>query len=98
MGGQKVEADQSGGKEYVAPWEGRFGKILTPFEEFLYRQTTGGLLLMGMAAVALVIANSPLAPFYEEVLSTYATVGIGEWSVKMSLHHPSQRSAEVAEG
>lgn len=87
MGGQRAETGQSGGKDYVAPWERRFGKILTPFEEFLHRQTTGGLLLMGMAVLALVIANSPLAPLYEKVLSTYATVGIGEWSVKMSLHH-----------
>jgi NhaA family Na+:H+ antiporter len=31
---------------YHAPWEKSFDKILTPFEEFIHRQTTRGLLLM----------------------------------------------------
>lgn len=87
MSSQQAEAVQSKGREYVAPWEKSFGKILTPFEEFLHRQTTGGLLLMGMAVLAMVIANSPLAPHYEQILKTYATVGFGDWSIKMSLHH-----------
>jgi NhaA family Na+:H+ antiporter len=75
------------GKIHLSPWEKGFGKILTPFEEFLHRQTTGGLLLMGMAILAMIIANSPLAPFYEKALNTYVTVGVGEWSIKMSVHH-----------
>ena len=32
---------------FDAPWEKSFDKILTPFEEFIHRQTTSGLLLMG---------------------------------------------------
>ena len=35
--------------EYNAPWEKSFDKILTPFEEFIHRQTTSGLLLVGVA-------------------------------------------------
>ena len=73
--------------EYNAPWEESFGRVYTPFEEFLHRQTTSGLLLMGMAVIALFIANSGLAPLYEKILSTYAIVGIGEWTVNMSIHH-----------
>jgi len=46
---------------YHAPWERSFDKILTPFEEFIHRQTTSGLLLMGTAVLALVLANGPLA-------------------------------------
>lgn len=87
MGDQQTDANLSGGNDYIAPWEKGLGKILTPFEEFLHRQTTAGLLLMGMAVLALVIANSPLASLYEGILKTYATVGVGEWSVKMSVHH-----------
>ena len=34
---------------YHAPWEKSFDKILTPFEEFIHRQTTSGLLLVGVA-------------------------------------------------
>lgn len=70
-----------------APWERSFRRILTPFEEFLHRQTTSGLLLMAMAVLALFLANGPYAAAYEEVLRTYVGIGFGEWALKMSLHH-----------
>ncbi len=76
---------QSG--EYHSPWEKTFDKILTPFEEFIHRQTTSGLLLMGMAVLALVLANGPLASAYEHLLHTMASVGIGSWKLEMTLHH-----------
>lgn len=38
---------------------------------FLTNQSTGGLVLIGTAAVALLIANSALGPAYEALLSTY---------------------------
>ena len=44
---------------YHAPWEKSFDRILTPFEEFIHRQTTSGLLLMTTAVVALLLANGP---------------------------------------
>jgi NhaA family Na+:H+ antiporter len=37
----------------------------------LNNEASGGLLLMGVAALALAVANSPLAPVYFEVLHTY---------------------------
>ncbi len=40
-----------------APWEKSFDKILTPFEEFIHRQATSGLLLMAMAVLALVLGK-----------------------------------------
>ena len=72
---------------YNAPWEKSFDKILTPFEEFIHRQTTSGLLLMGMAVLALVLANGPLASAYEHVVHTLISLGIGGWTLEMSLHH-----------
>ncbi len=72
---------------FVARWENRFGKILSPFEEFLHRQTAGGLLLMATAVIALILANSALADTYHQLLSTYTGVVFGDWSLKMSLHH-----------
>ncbi len=72
---------------YHAPWEKHFDKLLTPFEEFIHRQTTSGLLLMGMAILALVLANGPLAPAYEDVLHTLISVNIGSWTLEMTLHH-----------
>jgi NhaA family Na+:H+ antiporter len=72
---------------YHAPWEKSFDKILTPFEEFIHRQSTSGLLLMAMAVLALVLANGPLAETYLHIIHTYISVGVGDWSLKMTLHH-----------
>jgi len=85
----KFETDQKLNEDSLnlARWEQGFRRILTPFEEFLHRQTTSGLLLMGMAVLALILANGPFAEAYSEVLRTYVSIGFGEWSLKMSLHH-----------
>ena len=72
---------------YHAPWEKSFDKILTPFEEFIHRQTTSGLLLMGTAVLALVLANGPLASAYEHIVHTLIGLNIGSWAMEMSLHH-----------
>ena len=72
---------------YHAPWEKSFDLILTPFEEFIHRQTTSGLLLMAMAVLALVLANGPLASDYEHIIHTYISIGVGDWALKMTLHH-----------
>jgi NhaA family Na+:H+ antiporter len=71
----------------MPPWEKSFDKILTPFEELIHRQTTSGLLLMGIAALALVLANGPLASAYEHVVHTLIGVNIGSWTLEMTLHH-----------
>ena len=72
---------------YLAPWEKSFDRILTPFEEFIHRQTTSGLLLMSMAALALALANGPLASTYKHVIHTPISIAIGGWALEMSLHH-----------
>lgn len=72
---------------FNAPWEKSFDKILTPFEEFIHRQTTSGLLLMGMAVIALVLANSPLASGYAHFMHSMVSIGAGSWKLEMSLHH-----------
>jgi NhaA family Na+:H+ antiporter len=70
-----------------APWEKSFDKIITPFEEFIHRETTSGMLLMLSAILALIIANGPLAEAYKHILHLYAYVSVGDWSLKLSLHH-----------
>ncbi len=72
---------------YIAPWEQAFKKILTPFEEFIHRQTTSGLLLMIMAVLALLLANSPLAYLYEQIQHLEVGLSVGNWSIENSLHH-----------
>ncbi len=70
-----------------APWERTFNRVLTPFEEFIHRQTTSGLLLMGTAIVALVMANSFLAEAYMHFIHTPVSFNMGNWAISMSLHH-----------
>jgi NhaA family Na+:H+ antiporter len=72
---------------YHARWEKNFDKILTPFEEFIHRQTTSGLLLMATAVLALLLANGPLASAYEHVIHTLIGLNMGSWALEMSLHH-----------
>ncbi|MDD4962962.1 MAG: Na+/H+ antiporter NhaA [Gallionella sp.] len=70
-----------------APWERAFDRVLTPFEEFIHRQTTSGLLLIVSAIVALVLANSFAAEAYFHLLYTPLSIHIGAWGIDMSLHH-----------
>ena len=70
-----------------APWEKSFDKILTPFEEFIHRQTTSGLLLMGTAILALVLANSGFSGIYQHWVHTPMGINIGGWGIEKTLHH-----------
>lgn len=72
---------------YFAPWERAFLKVLTPFEEFIHRQTTTGILLILCAITALVIANSPLVGAYNNLLHVNIGVLVGSWQIEHSLHH-----------
>ncbi|MDH5356684.1 MAG: Na+/H+ antiporter NhaA, partial [Gammaproteobacteria bacterium] len=72
---------------YHAPWEKAFDNILTPFEEFIHQQTTSGLLLMGTAVIALILANGPIAADYAHFLHTPISLGAGSWTLKLSLQH-----------
>ncbi|MDD4977233.1 MAG: Na+/H+ antiporter NhaA [Gallionella sp.] len=72
---------------FYAPWERTFDKILSPFEDFIHRETTSGLLLMGAAIIALILANSFMADTYLHVLHTHMGISVGSWEIDMSLHH-----------
>jgi NhaA family Na+:H+ antiporter len=54
------------------------GRINSTLRRFLDSETSGGLLLMAVAAVAILIANSPLGPGYFSALHSY----IGPLSVQ----------------
>lgn len=70
-----------------APWEKSFERLLTPFEEFIHRQTTGGLLLMCTAFIALILANSGLSEAYQHFIHTPIGLDVGDWTLKKSLQH-----------
>ncbi len=72
---------------YHAPWEKAFARVLTPFEEFVHRQTTSGMLLMATAILALVLANSGLAAAYQHLIHLPASISIGTWGMEKTLHN-----------
>jgi NhaA family Na+:H+ antiporter len=74
-------------KEYIAPWEKAFDKVLTPLEEFIHRQTTSGILLMLCAIAALYIANSQWNEAYHHLLEMSFTIGVPGFQLSKSLHH-----------
>ncbi len=73
--------------EYLAPWERTLERILTPFEEFIHRQTTMGMLLMACAVIALVIGNSPVATAYHHLMEVEIGFFSGSWRIEHSVHH-----------
>ena len=61
------------------PLEPLFGRILSPFEQFLRRTTAGGIVLMAATVVALVLAaivgGEAFARFWEQKLG----ISAGGW-------------------
>lgn len=87
MSEHRPSSDPKKSGVYQAPWEDSFSRILTPFEEFIHRQTTSGMLLLGTAILALILANSAVAAVYEHLLHTLISFRIGSWQIEMTLHH-----------
>ena len=75
------------GKEFVAPWEKAFDRVLTPLDEFIHRQTTSGVLLMLCAVVALYVANSQWNDAYRHLLQMHFTIGVEGFQLSKTLHH-----------
>lgn len=72
---------------YLYPWEKAFARILTPFEEFIQKQTTSGIMLMATALIAIIVANSPVYLSYEHLIHTPISLGVGDWIIQKSLAH-----------
>lgn len=64
-----------------------FKRAMTPFEDFVHKETSSGILLMICAVAAIIIANSPLFPLYDQILHTKITIGGGSFSMTHTLHH-----------
>ncbi|WP_261841472.1 Na+/H+ antiporter NhaA [Aliamphritea ceti] len=58
---------------------------MTTLRKFLQREAAGGILLMFATAVALVIANSPLAEYYDLLIHLIAGVSLGNFSIEKPL-------------
>ncbi len=89
MSDQNKHAPDNSSEEgiFYAPWEKSFNRIIMPFEEFIHRQTTSGMLLMLMAILALILANSSFYEFYNHLKHMPVSIGIGHWGFEKTLHH-----------
>ena len=61
--------------------------VITPFQKFIHNQITGSIFLIFCTAIALFIANSPLADDYETFIEIPIGLIFDEWSFKMSVRH-----------
>jgi NhaA family Na+:H+ antiporter len=59
--------------------------MLEPIRRFLKLEASSGLLLMVSAALALIVANSPFAWVYEQLLTLNLTVAIEEFAISKPL-------------
>ena len=61
------------------------GRLLRPLQDFLRLEAAGGLVLMIAAAVAMVVANSPLSAAYEATLRLPIEVRAGSFGIAKPL-------------
>ena len=61
--------------------------ISKPFQWFLKLESASGLVLLFAAAIALIISNSDLSTYYEDILNTYFGIGIGNFKINLSILH-----------
>jgi NhaA family Na+:H+ antiporter len=62
-------------------------KIARPFQEFADKASSGGILLIAAAIVALLWANSPWGESYAELWETKLSIGLGNFSIEKDLTH-----------
>jgi NhaA family Na+:H+ antiporter len=82
-----IHKEKKDRKEYVAPWEKAFDRVLSPLDEFIHRQTTSGVLLMLCAIAALYLANSHWSESYHHLLEMRFTIGVEGFQLSKSIHH-----------
>ncbi|WP_035953429.1 Na+/H+ antiporter NhaA [Parafrankia sp. EUN1f] len=65
----------------------RLPQVAPSVREFLATEAGGAVLLVIAAVMALVWANSPVSDSYHDLWETTATLGVGDATLSMSLHH-----------
>ena len=65
----------------------RIEKLLSPLQNFIHQEQSGGIVLLIFTAVALVWANSPLADVYHHFKETTCTIGFGHFALAKSFEH-----------
>ena len=61
--------------------------ISKPFKWFFKLEAASGLILLFAAAIALIISNTDLSTYYEDILNTYFSIGVGNFKINLSVLH-----------
>jgi NhaA family Na+:H+ antiporter len=61
--------------------------LIKPFQKFFRTQAMGGILLLGAAAAAIIVANSPAREAYQGLWETVITISIGKVTLSKDLLH-----------
>jgi NhaA family Na+:H+ antiporter len=67
--------------------ESPLARILSPMGAFIHNSASSGIVLLLATIIALILANSPLASAYDQVLHTYIGISVGPYALKYSLQH-----------
>lgn len=59
--------------------------IIAPLRDFLHRETSSGVLILGASALGLLIANSPLSERYFSVLDWQFQLGFSELTISLTV-------------
>ena len=67
--------------------ETAIARVLAPMQTFIHRSSSSGIVLILATIIALLIANSPFAHAYDELLHAYIGITIGPFELKESVLH-----------
>ena len=92
MSGPRKRGPQGPGMPGMPPPPGKtrhtlVRRLVMPFQEFFQAESASGIVLLIMAALALVWANSPWADSYFHLWETHLVVGGGPIQLDYSLHY-----------
>ncbi len=59
--------------------------VASAIRDFLKLESAGGILLLLTATAAMIVANTPLLPRYDDFLETIVAVQVGDWSINKPL-------------
>ena len=74
-------------QNHYYPLELLFGKVFSPFEQFLRRATAGGIILILATVLTLFLSNSPWHTQYHLFWEKHFGIHWGHWVLDQSLHH-----------
>ncbi len=72
-------------QERLYPLEPLFGRLLTPFEQFLRRSTAGGMVLVAATLLTLLFSNSFLKLPYQDFWHQHLALQLGSWRLDHDL-------------